>query len=61
MAMTHLMNLAYTTDDDGVHLECSCGFDLNLGFDASPVQAYLAALEHHPASVIDEMARQVPR
>ena len=31
--------LSYTNDDDGVHLLCSCGTNINLGFNMHPQDA----------------------
>ena len=42
----HIFTLGYTTSDDGVHLDCSCGWNKNLGFEADGVVA-MAAQEQH--------------
>lgn len=55
----HAMRLTYTTDDDGVHIECSCGWRVVLGFEASPGAAYFAALQHAPGTSAREFADAV--
>jgi hypothetical protein len=42
----HNLSLDYTTSDDGVHVFCSCGEDINLGFDCSPREAYVKSQAH---------------
>ena len=40
------LELAYTNSDDGVYLYCTCGWETNLGFAASPYDAIRCANEH---------------
>lgn len=39
------VTVTYTTDDDGIHLECECGWSIAVGHDPSVVN--LAALAQH--------------
>lgn len=45
MPEEHEITLGYTNNDDGVHLQCSCGWSENLGFFASVVTAAERAAE----------------
>ena len=42
----HVMTLGYTISDDGVWIDCSCGWHHNLGFDADPFDAASIASQH---------------
>lgn len=42
----HRTHLGYSNLDDGVHLVCSCGEDLNLGWDPSPADVGDAERSH---------------
>lgn len=46
----HKVRLTYFNSDDGVYIECSCGYSENLGFDATPMQAGDAEFRHIRAS-----------
>jgi hypothetical protein len=47
MSCEKLAYLTYTTDDDGVWLQClSCGFKKNLGFDGTAKDVLAAEVEH---------------
>ena len=55
----HRVILRYTTDDDGVWLECLvCRWHHHLGFDATPGQAVVAANAH--LSAPDEVNEAQP-
>lgn len=36
---THVAHLGYSIHDDGVHVSCACGWDVNVGFGATPQDA----------------------
>ena len=42
----HVVTLGYTTDDDGVHVECACGWGKCLGYSPSIKAAADAEKEH---------------
>lgn len=42
----HTFTVTYTVNDDGIWLQCTCGWDANLGYDP-PVSALTDAVEHH--------------
>jgi len=42
----HIMTTEYTRDDDVIHLCCSCGFRLSLGFSPTTYAVANAAAEH---------------
>jgi len=42
----HKGRLSYTTNDDGIWLECNCSFKINLGFDPSPQEVATKWLDH---------------
>lgn len=42
----HEVTVAYTTDDDGIHLWCDCGFDLLMGFQPTAVAVWFEAMKH---------------
>ena len=44
--MEHKVTLTYTTMDDGVYLQCLCGWEKNIGFEATPTIAVSVELEH---------------
>ena len=52
----HRTHLGYSNLDDGVHLVCSCGEDLNLGWDPSPAAAVNAQRVHF-AEAADKLRR----
>lgn len=53
MTCTNELELTYTTDDDGVWLECGvCGWKKNLGFDGTPAAAMAAQQEHDGADFV---------
>ena len=43
---THRCMLRYFTSDDGIWLTCVCGFEENLGWDATPAAAVAAENAH---------------
>ncbi len=42
----HLISIPYTSNDDGVHLFCPCGWEKNIGFGASTSDIKVAESEH---------------
>ena len=46
MENSHQLRVAYTTDDDGIHIICSCGWEKNLGFDPTPDDVIAAEHDH---------------
>lgn len=44
---THEITVSYTTDNDGIHLHCSCGWDEGLGHNPTVDQLTEAADRHH--------------
>ena len=42
----HRVVLVYTNDDDGIHLQCSCDLDVNLGFFPALQDALIAEATH---------------
>lgn len=47
----HRMTLTYTTDDDGIHLQCECGEDVLLGFSPTPWQVRVAERYHRSGTL----------
>jgi hypothetical protein len=42
----HHVELTYYTSDDGIWLECNCGWQTNLGWRATPKEAVKAEKDH---------------
>lgn len=42
----HVSEVGYTNDDDGVWLNCSCGWGQNFGFFATVEKLYETFVEH---------------
>lgn len=42
----HNITLAYSTDDDGIYVVCSCGWSERIGFNATPDYALSVANQH---------------
>lgn len=59
METNHEMVLWYTTDDDGIHLRCTCGEDICLGFDPK-VHEVVAANAKHLADAGVQQQRRDP-
>ena len=49
MPETHKIELYYTTDDDGIHLLCRCGWRHRAGYFPTPEQAMKLADAHYEA------------
>ncbi len=49
------ITIGYTYLDDGIHLYCTCGWEINLDFNPSPEDAFFFTAEHR-RTVMSEFA-----
>ncbi len=50
----HRVTLEYNTDDDGIHIGCSCGWEKNLGFNPTPGDVADANDEHRKQWLMED-------